>query len=199
MVKYINYFFYSLNKKLSYGIRPKSGRNFSGKICVHHKSGGNKNKFYYIDYFRRINQYGFIYKIIKNTEKTAYLGGIIYENGLFSYILLTEKLKIGDKIYSGDKLTNINIIDRGFTIPISNIGLFSIVNNIEIYPYSGGSLTRAAGTSSIITSIKTNNANIKLKSGWFITISKYCIATLGNLSNVKHKLDKLIKQVNQEL
>jgi large subunit ribosomal protein L2 len=166
MSKYLNYFFYNIKKKLSIGTRPLSGRNFLGKICVHHRSGGNKKKYCYIDFFRRINNYGYIYKIIKSSNRTAFIGGIIYENGLFSYIIISETVKIGTKIYSGTIIkykSNTNII--GNSIIMKEIKLFSIVNNIEKYPFSGGSLIRSAGTSAIITTKINNQVMLKLKSG----------------------------------
>lgn len=194
MSKYLNYFFYNINKKLSIGIRPLSGRNFLGRICVHHKSGGNKKKYCYIDFFRRVNNYGYIYKIIKSSNRTALIGGIIYENGLFSYIIIPETIKIGTKIYSGTTIKSdedINIV--GNSIIMKDIKLFSIVNNIEKYPFSGGSLIRSAGTSAIITTKINNQVMLKLKSGWNIKISNYCIGTIGNVSNMKHKFTLLKK------
>lgn len=165
MLKYLHYFFFFINKKYTIGSRPASGRNFSGTICVHHKSGGNKNKYYFIDFIRRINDYGYIYKILKCTNRTALIGGIIYQNGLFSYILLTESLVVGSKIYSGSYFDSNDVNYLGITIPFKKIRLFSLVNNIEKYPYSGGTLTRSAGSSAILTSKLFNNTVIKLKSG----------------------------------
>jgi ribosomal protein L2 len=101
MKKYLNYYIFKINKIISIGSRPLSGRNFLGTICCHHKSGGNKKKLILCDFFRRINNYGYILKIIKNNYYTSFIGGILYENGLFSYILLSETLLIGSKVYSG--------------------------------------------------------------------------------------------------
>jgi ribosomal protein L2 len=95
MKKYLNYIFFKINKKISIGSRPLTGRNYLGIICCHHKSNGSKKKYYHIDFFRRQNSYGFILKILKNPNYTSFLGFLIYENGLFSYILLSETLKKG--------------------------------------------------------------------------------------------------------
>jgi len=146
--KYLNYFIYRVNKKLSIGYIPQAGRNYTGAICVHHQGGGNKKKYIYIDFFRRINSYGIIYKIIKSSFRTGFIGGIIYENGLFSYILLTESLKKGSRIYSGTYLSKNEV---GTTMSLKKIQLFTLINNIEIYPYAGGKLVRAAGASGMIT------------------------------------------------
>jgi large subunit ribosomal protein L2 len=162
MYKYINYIFFDLNKKTSIGIRPKSGRNFSGKICVYHKSGGLRNKYFFIDFYRRIHNFGYIYKILKCTNRSAFISGIIYENGLFCYHILTETLKLGSKIYSGNNNNNNKI---GNSIIVNNINLFTIINNIEKYPFFGGSIARSAGTSALLTSKINKKIILKLKSG----------------------------------
>jgi large subunit ribosomal protein L2 len=200
MLKYLHYFFLLVNKKYTIGSRPKSGRNFSGTICVHHKSGKNKNQYYFIDFYRRVNDLGFIYKVLTSQNRTAFLGAVIYQNGLFSYILLSETLKVGSKVYSGTFYDNDDVNYIGITIPMNKIRLFSLINNIEKYPYSGGSIVRAAGTCAILTSKLLNNIVIKLKSGWNLILSKYCLGTVGNISNMKHKFDKKKKAgVNRNL
>jgi len=77
----------------------------------------------------------------------------VYENGLFSYIVLTEGLKIGDVIYSGNFNKDINI-SLGFALPIKNFSFFSIINNVENYPWKGSSLLRSAGVSCLIVAQK---------------------------------------------
>lgn len=165
MSKFLNYFFLSINKKLSIGYKSMAGRNYSGVICVHHKEVGSKNNYIHIDFYRRLNIFGFVYKIIKCQYRTGFLGGIIYENGLFSYILLTEKLTIGSKFYTGSFNKNLELNTLGTTIILKNIRLFSIINNIEVYPYSGGSLTRSAGCRAILTGKVNDKVILKLKSG----------------------------------
>lgn len=187
MNKYINYFFFYMNKKISIGIRPLSGRNFSGKICVHHKSGGNKKQYLNIDFFRRINSFAHIYKIIKSSNRTSLIAGVIYENGLFSYLSLTESLKIGDKIYSG--IFNKIIDNLGSTYLLKDIKLFTIIHNIELYPYQGFSLVRSAGSKAILTKIERGKVTLKLKSGWNMNLSQKCLAILGQVSNKNHKFD----------
>lgn len=200
MSNYLKYIFSIFDKKLSIGIRPKSGRNFSGKICVHHKYSGIKNQYIYIDFYRRINNFGYLYKIIKTSYRTAFIGGIIYVNGLFSYIIISEKSKIGSLIYSGIKkkkkylfLKNKYKYLNSSSIILKDMCLFDISSNIEKYPYSGGSISRAAGTGAVSTNKLKNKIMIKLKSGWNILLSKYCIATLGNVSNMLHKYICLTK------
>jgi ribosomal protein L2 len=167
MNKKINYnIFKYINNKFKIGTHIKSGHNFTGKICVHHKCSGFKKKYCYIDFYRRINCFGIIFKVIKDFNRTAFIGSIIYENGLYSYIILSEHVKKGDRIYSGvTKNFKSEDILNGYASSLYNINLFSIVNNIELYPYFGSVLSRSAGVGSLLISRKNKKVIIKLKSG----------------------------------
>jgi len=184
----INYnFFNNFSKLLKIGTFFLSGRNYSGKICVHHRFSGYKSTYYFIDFFRRINLFGKIYKIIKDINRTAFLGAIIYENGLFSYIILSEGSKLGDFIFSGT-IKNFNKkIKIGYALPLKEYNLFTSINNVELFPFKGASLSRSAGTSCILVGKKKNSRLIKFKTGWIMYVSKYCIATFGSVSNIKNK------------
>jgi len=166
MSKKLNYNLYNfLTKKVKIGTFFVGGRNFTGHICMHHKSGGIKRNYCLIDFYRRINSFGLIYKIIKDINRTAFLGSIIYENGLFSYIILSEGLSLGDKIYSGSKKKFKDGIKVGFALSLNVVNLFTIVNNIELKPYTGSKLSRAAGTSCLLIGKKKDNIILKFRSG----------------------------------
>jgi len=189
-MKYLKFFFTNINKKIKIGSNLKSGRNYLGTICVHHRFGGNKHKSYNIDWYRRINCYGYLYKIIIDNNRTALLGSIIYENGLFANIILSENMKIGQQIYSGI----LNIKNKiGYTSLLGNIKLFTIINNIELYPEKGFSLIRAAGCNSILTSLNKEIVTLKLKSGFNIFLSVASLANFGSVSNMVHKFNNLKK------
>lgn len=90
--KKLNYTLYSyLSKNLKIGTSFLAGRNFSGNICVHNRSGGVKRNYCLIDFYRRINAFGLVYKIIKDLNRTAYIGAIIYEMVCF-HILYYPKI-----------------------------------------------------------------------------------------------------------
>jgi large subunit ribosomal protein L2 len=186
MNKFLNYrLHFYLSKNFKVGTCLSAGRNYTGTICVNNRSGGVKRKRLFVDFYRRINAYGIISKIYKDINRTAYIASIIYENGLFSYIILSENNKIGDKLYSGfKKQIKFKI---GYSIPLRSINLFNVVNNIETKPYTGSILARAAGSSCLLTGKKLDNVILKMRSGWNIYVSKYCIATIGIVSNMLHK------------
>jgi len=183
-----NYNLFSfLSKNFKIGTSFSSGRNYLGRICVHHRSGGVKRNYILVDFFRRLNSFGFVQKIIKDLNRTGFLGGILYDNGLYAYIVISENIKPGDRIYSGSKKNFRGIIRNGYALPLYLINLFTLVNNIESKPYISAKISRAAGTSSLIVGKTLDKIIIKTKSGWNLHLSKYCLASLGQVSNMLHK------------
>jgi large subunit ribosomal protein L2 len=197
MIKYKNYLINYLNKKIKIGLNHKSGRNNLGRICVFNKIS-NKSKYLRIDFFRRISSFGYIWKIIKNSNRSAFIGNIIYENGLFSYIILTERLEIGLKIYSGieyifSKYKYLNNYELGWTYLLKNMNLFTVISNVESNPNSGFNLVRSAGLKAILTKREKNKVSLKLKSGWNMILSDKCLCVFGRVSNLNHQLNKIGK------
>ncbi len=189
----INYIFKKLNSFFRYGYINAAGRNYSGHICVRHKAGFFKiKKNLFIDWYKRINLFGYIMQIRKIVWFSGFIGLIIYQNGLSTNLLIADKVQVGMKIYNGDKFLNKNLIN-GYSICLKYIPLFTKINNIELKTYLGSSLLRAAGTSTTIT-MKTNNTiSIKLKSGWNLTLNNQNLCTIGNMSNPGHKFMRLEK------
>lgn len=190
--KYINYYFKKLNKIYSLGYKSSTGRNFLGTICCFHKFTGLKKNLILIDFYRKINNWGNVIKINKNRNYTALIGGILFENGLYTNILLTENIMLGHKLYIGTYYKK-NTNELGLNVCLKFIKLFSLIHNIETFPYSKSILIRAAGGSGLIIKKELNKVIIKLKSGWNLLISKYCIASIGIMSNSKHKFKNLKK------
>jgi len=73
------------------------------------------------------------------------------------------------------------------------MNLFTIINNIEIYPNSGFNLSRSAGSKAILTKREGNKVNLKLKSGWNIILSNKCLCVFGRVSNINHQLNNIKK------
>ena len=189
----LNYTIKKILKKLNVGIYSKNGRNNFGRICVFHRGGGNLKKYRLIDFYRRLNLFGYVYKIIYDPNRTSFIGLIFYENGLFSYIILSDNVVIGNKIFSGDSIINNNCYLQGSAIPLKYIPLFNIVNNIEISPNKGAIFIRSAGNSAIIVSKTLENVTLKFKSGWLVTVPSNCMASLGHVSNILHNMNIIKK------
>ena len=160
----IYYFLFNcISTKLKVGTCSFAGRNFSGKICVFHKGGANKKKNLLIDFKRRINQHGIIYNVVHDSKRSSFIGLIFYDNGYFSHIVLSSSVSIGDRIFSG--VENLENFNTGDSTLLSFFDIFSIVNNIELKPFFGSSLARAAGVGATIISRNNYKVCLKLNSG----------------------------------
>jgi len=161
----ISYIYTKQLSKFKRGSFSKSGRNFRGSICVFHRGSGLKRNYIFIDFFRRLNLSGQVFRIVHDAFRSAFVGLILYNNGLFSNIILTEGLRVGDYVYSGlSKLTEDHYLP-GTATHLSYYNLFTIVNNLELLPSGGSKLSRAAGTGSLIIAKIGNLVSLKLKSG----------------------------------
>lgn len=132
----LQYFFKKIERKLRIGFISSSGRNFLGSICVHHRGSGSKKKSYFVDFFRRINCFGYVLKIVQTPFYTAFLGFVTYQNGLSNFILLPDGLAIGSRIYMGGGFNSerdkpLNLI--GSSLPLANVNLFSLVSMLNYH------------------------------------------------------------------
>lgn len=176
-----------ISKLKKFGVLSHGGRNFLGRVCIKGRGGGQKRIYRAIDFFRRIRLLGKILKIIYDCNRTAYIALIVYGNGLNSFIIATENLKVYDFIFSGNVTFEANQIHDGWAIPLKNIGVFTIISNVEKAPYKGATIARAAGTSALIIKKSDNIVILKLNSKWELKLNEECIATIGQTSNIDHK------------
>ena len=91
-----------ISKLIRFGVLSHGGRNFLGRICIKGRGGGNKKNYRLIDFFRRLNLFGKVLKLLYDCNRTAYIALILYKNGLNSFIIATENLKLNDPVFSGN-------------------------------------------------------------------------------------------------
>jgi ribosomal protein L2 len=72
---------------------------------------------------------------------------------------------LGDIIFSGDVIFHKNCFNLGSSISIKDITLFSIINNIELFPLAGSILARSAGLGVTLIGLNYKLAFIKFSSG----------------------------------
>lgn len=122
--------------------------------------------------------------------RTGFIGLICYENGLFSYILLSSLLHIiGTTLING--FSNSHIL--GSSTFLFNIPTGNIVHQIELYPGSTSKVSRAAGVSSFIISRDDNFTFLKMNSGWLLKLSNFCMGVSGSVSNESHYITRVEK------
>jgi len=176
------YLYKKIKKFLSVGKKEEAGRNFKGRICIRGRGNGHKILYRFIDFYRRINKKGRVIRIIYDSNRTSMLSLILYSNGLSCYNLKQKGIMVNDWIYSGTENYNKNLVlDKGFSLPLKIMPLYSVLSNIETVPFEGGKIARAANTSVLFVGKDKNKAFLKLNSGWNYKISLDCISSLGSI------------------
>ena len=177
-------------KSLTIGKHSTGGRNNLGRITSRSKGAGHKQKYREIDFYRKKdNLKAKIERIEYDPNRSAHVALIKYEDGLMSYILAPNKIKIGDEVVSGKNKE----IEIGNCMPLSDIPTGTDIHNIELYPNGGGKLTRSAGSSAQISGKDENYCIIKLSSGEIRKIINTARATIGYVSNTDHQNIKIGK------
>ena len=181
---------FSPEKSLIVTKKKHAGRNSYGRITVRHRGGGNKVKYRIIDFKRQNANANTVIGIEYDPNRTAYIALLQDTEGTKSYVIAPEGLKTGDVVYSGPEAD----IKPGNTLPIANIPVGTVINNIEIYPGKGAQLVRSAGAMAQLVSKEANGmAQIRLPSGEVRFIRLDCKATIGQVGNVEHDTVKVGK------
>jgi large subunit ribosomal protein L2 len=176
-----------VKKNLLIGFSKRAGRNFFGRKTVFTQSGGLFKKMRVIDFFRILNNNAILLTVEKDIDRTAYVGLVCFENGLYTYFLLYhDDFKIGSLIKGFS-----NIFIKNSSTFLVNIPTGNFIHHIESKPGKGAKLVRAAGSSAFLISEEKNNVFLKMNSGWLLKISKFCIAVTGVVSNIDHHVTRL--------
>ena len=178
------------HKKLTAPKPSTGGRNNQGKITSRRMGAGAKKQYRIVDFQRK--KFNISAEVIRNEydpNRSAFISLIKYEDGEFNYILTPQKVKVGDKVVSGQDVE----IKEGNCLPLKNIPVGTSVHNIELKPGAGGQLARSAGTSVQIISKEDINVQLRMVSGEIRLVNKNCLATIGIVSNADNKNIKLGK------
>ena len=176
-------------KSLTAGLSKKGGRNNTGRITMRRKGGGHKAKYRIIDFKRNNTESATVDRIEYDPNRSSYIALITYTDGTKSYILAPKDLKAGDQVISGEKKE----IRIGNCMPMSDIPVGIDIHNIELKFGSGAQLARSAGSSTQIVGKSDGYVAIKLPSGEQRKVREECRATIGVLSNIDKKNQKLGK------
>ena len=180
-------------KSLLKPIKKSGGRNNTGKMTMRYLGGGHKKRYRLIDFKRdKDNMEATVKSIEYDPNRSARIALVVYTDGEKRYIIAPEKLKVGQKIVSGEKVAP----ELGNTLSLANIPLGTDVHNIELKPGKGGMLARSAGAYGTLTSRDGKYAIIKLPSGESRMVLTTCRATIGVTSNGDHGLEKMPERQN---
>ena len=176
-------------KSLTAGLSKKGGRNNTGRITMRRKGGGHKAKYRIVDFKRNNTESATVDRIEYDPNRSSYIALITYTDGTKNYILAPKDLKAGDQVISGEKKE----IRIGNCMPMSDIPVGIDIHNIELKIGSGAQLARSAGSSTQIVGKSDGYVAIKLPSGEQRKVREECRATIGVLSNIDKKNQKLGK------
>ena len=168
----------------------KAGRNNNGRITTRHRGGGHRHHYRVID-FRR-NKDGIPAKVERieyDPNRTAHIALLLYVDGERRYIIAPKGLKAGDQVIAGRDAP----IKAGNTLPLRNIPVGTTVHCIELKPGKGAQIARAAGAGVQLVARESGYALLRLRSGEMRKVPSECRATIGEVSNDEHNLEKLGK------
>ena len=163
----------------------KAGRNNKGRITTRHKGGRVKRKYRIIDFKR--NKDDILAKVAAieyDPNRSARIALLHYEDGEKRYILAPLRLKVGDKVMSGQRAD----IKPGNALPLSSIPVGTTIHNIELKPGAGGKMVRSAGAAAQLMAKEGGFAHIRLPSSEVRLVNIQCLATIGQIGNVEHEL-----------
>ena len=177
-------------KSLVEPLKKSGGRNNQGRRTVRHRGGGHKRKYRIIDFKR--NKDGVnatVLSIEYDPNRTAWIALLQYADGVKTYIIAPNGLKVDDVISSGEGVTP----TVGNTMFLSEVPLGSNIHAIELQPGKGAAMARSAGTYGVLMGREGKYAIVKLPSGETRRILLTCRATIGTTSNPDHQLEVLGK------
>ncbi|HEY6237827.1 MAG TPA: 50S ribosomal protein L2 [Thermoplasmata archaeon] len=86
-------------------------------------------------------------------------------------------------VATGDHVSiNRGPLTRGSLLPLAEIPDGTLVSNIEVNPFDGGRLVRAAGTAALVTAHIGREVTVQLPSGAFKIVLATCRAQVGTIA-----------------
>ena len=166
------------------------GRNNAGRITTRHRGGGHKNHYRVIDFKRdKDGIVGRVERIEYDPNRSAHIALVLYRDGERRYIIAPKGLLAGDEVISGREAA----IKPGNCMPLRNIPMGSVIHCVELKPGKGAQLARSAGAAAQLVAREGQYATLRLRSGEMRKVQSRCRATIGEVSNSEHNLEKLGK------
>ena len=143
-------------------MRKTGGRNNHGHITTRQHGGGHKRLYRLVDFKRRkFDVAATVERLEYDPNRTAFIALIKYSDGEQAYILAPQRLAVGDKVVSGERVD----IKPGNALPLRNIPVGTIIHNVEMKPGKGGQIARSAGTFVQLVGRDQGYALLRLGSG----------------------------------
>jgi large subunit ribosomal protein L2 len=165
---------------------PKSGgRNNYGRKTARHRGGGHKRQYRIIDFKRdKDNVPAKVAAIERDPNRNALIALLHYVDGEKRYILAPARLKVGDRVQSGQRAE----IRPGNALPLRYIPVGTTVHNVELKAGAGGKMGRGAGASIQLVAKEGAFATLRLPSTEMRRVPIDCRATVGEVGNPEAEL-----------
>jgi large subunit ribosomal protein L2 len=167
----------------------KGGRNNHGRVTVRHRGGGHKRRYRVIDFKRDKSGSATIMSIEYDPNRTARIALVRYEDGTKRYIVAPNGVTDGDIVQSGDDVP----VTTGNSRPLASLPTGTQVHNLEMAPGKGGQMVKSAGAVAQVMAHEEGYTLVRLPSGEMRRLLSNCLATVGQVSNLDHKNEKLGK------
>ena len=176
-------------KSLLAPLAKKGGRNNRGRVTVRHRGGGHKRRYRIVDFKRTKTGISKVISIEYDPNRTARIALIRHEDGKKSYIVASSSMKVGDQLQNGENAP----VSLGNSKILSSLPTGTLVYNIELFPGKGGQLVKSAGAVAQVMAHESGYTLLRLPSGEMRRVLSGCSASIGQVSNVDHKNEKLGK------
>ena len=177
-------------KSLLAPMKKSGGRNNAGKMTVRNVGGGHKRRYRMIDFKRdKIGIPAKVETVEYDPNRSAHIALVLYRDGEHRYIIAPKGLRAGDEVISGREAA----IKPGNCMPLRNIPMGSVIHCVEMKPGKGAQLARSAGAAAQLVAREGQYATLRLRSGEMRKVESRCRATIGEVSNSEHNLEKLGK------
>ena len=167
-------------KSLTKALRKKAGRNNQGRITVRHRGGGAKQRLRIVDFKRnKFDVEATVREIAYDPTRSAYLALLEYADGVKTYILAPDGLKVGMKVLNGPKAD----ASLGNCLPLGQIPLGLMVHAVELVPGEGAKVARSAGNACQVMARDGQKVTLKMPSGEVRIFNARCLACIGSVGN----------------
>ena len=172
-------------KSLTRGRKRAVGRNSAGRITTRHKGGGVKRRYRDIDF--KYNKHDIPAKVATieyDPNRNAYIGLLNYADGEKRYIVVPQKIKVGDELLVSETAK----VKLGNRLPLSKLPVGTFVYNVELKPNNGAKLIRSAGVYAEVVAQDGDTTQLKMPSTEIRKIRSASWASIGEVSNPEYRL-----------
>lgn len=177
-------------KKLTKAKNSSGGRNHTGRITMHQRGGGHRQRYRLVDFKRKKDGVeAKVAAIEYDPNRTCRIALLHYMDGEKAYILAPKGLAVGSRVSSG---ADADILP-GNCLPLKLIPLGTLVHNIELSPGRGGQMVRSAGAAAQVMAKEGDYVTLRLPSAEMRMVHNSCRATVGEVGNAEHENEQIGK------